>query len=434
MDDGVSPERLLAALEEEKHRLAAAIECMADGVLILDKAYRFATLNPAGAELLGVRNLEELALKLRGGQVDPGIHPLFWLEAHGERAKPVRCWLLRECGQEHCPAYGSGLFPCWLYDGTLCEGGGPERFPDKLPTCYQCAVYQSNARIADPAQARGRRELSIARPAKKVLVCLSAPIVDREGQFLGAVKLLHDVTAERMMEQKRAEFASFITHELRTPLTSIAGFLAVVLGGYAGPISEAQRQPLQTALAQAKRLEKLVDTLLDMAAVEAGRFRLRLGRFDLTPVILETAQILQPQADAKQVTLRVVPPAEPLIVTADRDRILEVLTNLTANAIKYTESGGEAEVLARDTPDGAVVEVADTGVGIPADDLPHLFERFYRVSSTASRVRGSGLGLALCRGIIEGHGGRIWVESTPGKGSRFFFSLPRNPRPPSAQS
>lgn len=419
---------MVALLSEETQRLGAAIECMSQGLLILDRDYRFATLNPAAREMLGVDGLADLADKLRRGDVAPEIHPVFWLEAHGERAKPLRCWLGRECGQEACPAYGSGLFPCWLYDGTLCQGDVPERFPDKLGACAQCSVYQSNARVAEPEGARGRREIILNRPARRVLECLSSPIVDGQGRFLGVVKVLHDITAERAMAQKRAEYASFVTHELRTPLASVCAYLGIVLGGHAGPLAEAQRRPLESALAQAKRLAKLVDALLDMAAIEAGSLRLELRGFDLTPAILEAAEMLRPQAEARSIELRAAPPPEPLIVTADRDRILEVLTNLTANAIKYSEPGGRVEVAARPEADGVVVEVADTGIGIPEADLPHLFERFYRTSTAAARAKGSGLGLAICKGIIEAHGGRIWVESCPEHGSKFFFSIPRSPR------
>ncbi|HUT32304.1 MAG TPA: PAS domain-containing sensor histidine kinase [Planctomycetota bacterium] len=432
---GRDTRQMVAALAEETQRLGAAIACMSEGLVILDRDYRFATLNPAARDMLGVEDLAELARKLGAREADPSIHPVFWLASHDESAKPQRCWLARECGRSDCPAHGGGLFPCWLYDGTLCHGGEPAgTFPAKLDACYLCSVYQANARLADPAASRGRREIALARPVKRVLMSLSSPIVDAEGRFLGAVKVLHDVTAERMMAQKRVEFASFVTHELRTPLTSIGGFLALVLGGRAGELSDAQRRHLDTALAQARRLEKLVDTLLDMAAIEAGRFRLHLGRFDLTSVVTECADLLRPQADGKGVALRVLLPDEPLVVTADRDRVGEVLTNLTANAIKYTGSGGTVEVAARANSDGFVVEVADTGIGIPPDDVPHLFDRFYRTSSGAARAKGSGLGLAICKGIIEGHGGRVGVESTPGMGSRFFFTLPRNPQPTVAWS
>jgi len=417
----------LAALAREKHRLESALECMSEGLLILDPDYRGATVNPAARALLGVNGLEELAGKLRAGEIDPGLHPVFWLDAHDEHAKPLRCWAARQCEQRDCPAYGSGLFPCWLYDGTLCEGGTLGRFPAKLEACSRCPVYQGNARLEDPAQAYGRREVSIARPARKTLVSLSAPIVDEAGRFLGVVKLLRDVTTERMLEQLRADFTSFITHELRTPLTSVSGFLALVLGGYAGEVTEAQRRQLEAAHRQAKRLEGLVDNLLDLSAIEVGRLELQIGHFDLVPLLVEAAEVLRPQAVAKGVELRVGAVDEPLLVAADRERVLQVLTNLLANAVKYTDEGGRVNAAARPTADGVAVEVADTGRGIPAEEIPHIFDKFYRVRAGARRVHGSGLGLAICRGIVEAHGGRIWAESAPGQGSRFHFTIPPAP-------
>jgi len=421
--------QLVVALEEERRRLASAIACMSEGMLILARDYRSATLNPAACDMLGVQDLPELARKLRAHDIDPDIHPVFWLESHDERAKPVRCWLTRECGRDDCPAYGSGLFPCWLYDGTLCHGGEPAPFPAKLDHCCECSVYQANAGLGDPGRCCGRREIALSQPTKRTLVTLSSPIVDPDGRFLGVVKILHDVTAERALAQKRAEFASFVTHELRTPLGSLAGFLALVLGGHAGEVPAPQRRHLQTALGQAKRLERLVDTLLDMAAIEAGRFRLHLRRFDLTPLVVECVDLLRPQAEAKGVALHIALPALSLIVAADPDRIGQVLTNLVANAIKYTHAGGSVEVAARSAPDGFVVEVADTGIGIPPDDIPHLFDRFYRSSTGSAFAKGSGLGLAICKGIVEAHGGSLAVQSTPDKGSRFSFTIPRNPRP-----
>jgi len=426
--DAVS--RRLAALAEEKHHLDAAIACMSEGLLILDRDYRSATINPAARELLGVQSLDELARKLRDAEIDPGLHPIFWLEAHDERAQPVRCWMMLQCGRERCPAYGSGLFPCWLYDGTLCADGAAAAFPAKLDACYRCPVYQSNARLEDPSRAHGRREVTIARPARRVLVSQSAPVVDEAGRFLGVVKLLHDVTTERMLEQVRADFTSFITHELRTPLTSVSGFLSLVLGGYTGEITEAQRRHLEAARNQAHRLQSLVDNLLHIAEIEAGRLQLQRGHFDLVPTLVESIEMLRPQAGAKQIEMRIGPAHEPVVVFGDRERVLQVLTNLVGNAIKYTTAGGRVEVAARPTEGGVMVEVADTGPGIEADEIPRLFEKFYRARSPgAGRAQGSGLGLAICKGIVDAHGGRIWAESALGQGSRFFFTIPHPPSP-----
>ena len=425
----------VAALAEEKHRLDCAVECMSEGLLVLDRDYRSATINPVARELLGVESLEELARKLYADAIDPGLHPIFWLEAHDEHAKPLRCWETLGCDKQRCPAYGSGLFPCWLYHGTLCQSNAPQAFPGKLDTCYQCRVYESNARVHDPARARGVREVAMERPVKKTLVSLSAPIVDDGGRFLGVVKLLRDVTTERLLEQVRNEFTSFITHELRTPLTSISGFLWLVLAGHAGELNDAQRRQLEVARRQAKRLEGLVDNLLDMSAIETGHLQLHPRRFDLVPLIVETVEMLRPQATARNVALRVVPGDDPVPVVADRSRIGQVLTNLVGNAIKYTDAGGQVTVTAASRDEDASVEVADTGRGIPPEEIPRLFDKYYRVSSRAGGTRGSGLGLAICDGIIDAHGGRLGVKSTPGKGSCFFFTIPppEHQPPPASQ-
>ena len=418
----------VAALEEEKHRLESAIECMSEGLLILDREYRFATINTAARKLLGVENLEELAARLSRREIDEGLHPVFWLDAHGEQAKPIRCWAARQCGRENCPAHGSGLFPCWLYDGTLCEEGAVGAFPGKLQACSRCTVYQRNARLDDPAQAHGHREVSVERPARRIFLTLSAPVFDEDGRFLGAVKLLHDVTTERMLEQIRADFTSFITHELRTPLTSVSGFLGLVLGGHAGEINETQRRQLEAAQRQADRLKRLVDDLLHVAAIESGRLELQVGHFDLVPLLVECVEALRPQAGAKGIALHVRPTAEPFPVRADRERITQVLTNLISNAIAYTDAGGRVEIGLREADEGVVVEVADTGRGIAPGDIPRIFDKFHRVRSpAAARTPGTGLGLAICKGVVEAHRGRIWVESQPGQGSRFLFTIPPPP-------
>jgi len=415
----------VAALAGQKHHLDSVIGSMSEGLLVIDREYRSATINPAARELLGVDGLEELSVRLRDGAVDEGLHPIFWLEAHGEESKPVRCWETRRCSQEACPAYGCGLFPCWLYDGTLCHGAEPEGFPRKLGACRECEVYEHNARLTDPQRAHGRREMRVAQPCEKVLVSLSAPVVDEAGRFLGVVKLLRDVTTERKLEQVRANFASFITHELRTPLTSVSGFLGLMLGGYTGPFTAAQRRQLEAAHRQAKRLGRLVDNLLHVAEIDSGRLQLHRGHFDLVPVLADTAEALEPQASQAGVDLRVLPGEGALPVHADRERIVQVLTNLVANGIKFTSRGGRVDVSARADAEGVVVEVADTGRGIAPEELPHIFDRFFRVRSLAApRTRGTGLGLTICRGIVEAHGGRIWAQSTLGEGSRFLFSLP----------
>jgi len=414
----------LADSGEATRRLDAAVECMSEGLLVLDRDYRFATINPVARELLGVDSLDQLAHKLHDDAIDPGLHPIFWLDAHDVHAQPLRCWQTLACAKRACPAYGVGIFPCWLYHGTLCHGDEPERFPDKLATCYQCPVYQSNARLANPERARGRREVAVERPHRRTLTSLSAPVVDDRGQFLGAVKLLRDVTTQRRLQQVRAEFTSFITHELRTPLTSIKGFLWLVLQEQSGDLTDMQRHHLGIAHRQARRLEGLVNSLLDMSAIETGRLQLHMARFDLVRLLLDTAETLEPQATARTIRLEVLPAAASLTVVADPARITQVLLNLVANAIKYTDPGGRVQLDARPHEQGVVVEVADTGRGIPPDEVALLFSKYYRAASTDPDAEGTGLGLAICKGIVDAHHGRIWVDSTPGQGSRFYFTIP----------
>ncbi len=416
----------------DRHRLESAVESMSEGLLVVDRDYRTAVVNPVARALLGVDSLEALAVKLRAGEVDPGLHPVFWLEAHDVHAKPLRCWETLGCGREDCPAYGCGLFPCWLYDGTLCQGGEPGRFPDKLADCYECVVYRSGAPLGEPSRARGRREVVTERPPERILESVSSPIVDEGGRFLGAVKLLRDVTLERKLEQVRAQFVEFITHELRTPLTSISGFLWLVLGGHSGGLTETQSRQLTIAHGQCKRLMGLVDDLLDLSAIETGHLRLSPQPFDLVPLLAETIEALRPQADARQVSLRVAPIEGPLMVQADRARIAQVLTNLAANAIKYTEPGGPVTLSARQDAEGTRVEVADAGQGIAPDEAPRLFDRYYRAETVGLSVSGFGLGLAICKGIIDAHRGRIWVESTEGQGARFAFTIPPPAQRPDA--
>jgi signal transduction histidine kinase len=214
-------------------------------------------------------------------------------------------------------------------------------------------------------------------------------------------------------------------HELRTPLTSILGFLQLVLRGREGEIQDGQRRKLEVVLREAKRLDGLVSNLLDIAAIESGRFTLQPRRFDLVPTLVDAVELLRVQAAGKGIELHLSVPDQPLVVVADRERITQVLTNLIGNAIHYSGERATVTTGAWVADNGVAIQVADTGPGIPADDIPRLFSKFYRVRSPASTApHGSGLGLAICKGIVDAHGGRIWVESTPGQGSRFSFTIP----------
>jgi signal transduction histidine kinase/ActR/RegA family two-component response regulator len=233
----------------------------------------------------------------------------------------------------------------------------------------------------------------------------------------------------------KTEFVSMVTHELRTPLTSILGYVDLLLDAEAGELGADQHEYLTIVKNNAGRLLSLINNLLDIARIEAGRFELERAAVDLSHLVHEVATTLAPMLDAKDQHLSVELDQTLPSVWADPDRLRQIIINLVSNAQKYTPSGGSISVAAEHT-DGAVrVQVRDTGVGLSTDELAHLFTKFFRARNPATRnVTGSGLGLALTRSLVELHGGALGVVSAPGEGSTFSFTLPLAVVPGAAQS
>nr|WP_290665380.1 ATP-binding protein [Ardenticatena sp.] len=233
-------------------------------------------------------------------------------------------------------------------------------------------------------------------------------------------------TAERLREldQLKSQFLANMSHELRTPLNSIIGFSRVILKGIDGPINELQRKDLETIYNSGQHLLSLINDILDISKIEAGKMRLDFDKVDLYQVfdsVLSTAQGLI--KDKPVELIREIPEGLPTII-ADATRVRQILLNLLSNAAKFTEKG-EIRVTATQAGDEVIISVSDTGPGIPEDQLDKLFEAFYQVDGSMTRkVGGTGLGLAITRHFVEMHGGKIWVRSTVGKGSTFTFSLP----------
>jgi signal transduction histidine kinase len=225
------------------------------------------------------------------------------------------------------------------------------------------------------------------------------------------------------------QFLSNISHELRTPLNSIIGFTDLLLtqdlGG--GPLSEQQRDFLDTVARNGRHLLELINELLDLQRIAAGRMDLRPEPVDLSALLAEAAASVQAQAQQRRHALVVEPAAEGLRVLADRGRVRQVLLNLLSNAIKFTPDGGRITVAAAAANGGAAARIAvtDSGIGIAPEDQVKLFQEFVQLDASASRkYEGTGLGLALSRRLVELHGGAIGVESEVGKGSTFWFTLP----------
>ncbi len=226
----------------------------------------------------------------------------------------------------------------------------------------------------------------------------------------------------RELDRMKDEFVALVSHELRTPLTSIRGYLELI--GEDANLTEEQTGFLETIDRNAQRLQRVVGDLLFVAQVEAGKLSLEDGDVDLNTVVDEAVQAAQPSADAKSIVLLIELDELPE-VRGDRARLAQVLDNFVSNAIKFTPPGGRVTVATRLMPGEVEIVVSDTGMGIPEDELPLLFQRFFRAErATSGAIPGTGLGLAIAKAIVAGHGGRIRVESEVGTGTTFRVILP----------
>lgn len=273
------------------------------------------------------------------------------------------------------------------------------------------------------AAASGREQSEeLSLPGGRVAEVTCSPIRGNGGPA-GAVAVVRDVTELRRSERLRRELVANVSHELRTPLTSIKGFVETLL---AGALQDERhgRRFLEIIEAETNRLTKLVDDLLELSRLESKGVTFQLQPVDLAAVCVAVVNRHQPRAESAGVQLECLREAQATVV-ADPDRVEQVVTNLVDNALKFTPEGGRICVRVGVFGSEAQVSVEDTGRGIPPEDLPHVFERFYRADRSRTRTSGgSGLGLAIAKHLVEMQGGRIWAESTPGRGSVFSFAFP----------
>lgn len=241
---------------------------------------------------------------------------------------------------------------------------------------------------------------------------------------LGAVVVLHEITELRRVEQVRKDFVANVSHELRTPLTAIQGFAETLLGGALAD-SQNNRRFVEIIRNHASRLGSLTDDLLKLSRIEAGKLEPEVRPVRVEELLEAGVESARIPATAKKLSLllNVVGNLPP--VRGDLSLLREVLQNLLDNAIQYTSEGGKIEICAAAKNGAVTITVSDTGIGIPHSEQARIFERFYRVDAARSReVGGTGLGLSIAKHIVESHGGRIWVESEVGQGSRFHFLVP----------
>ncbi len=247
----------------------------------------------------------------------------------------------------------------------------------------------------------------------------------RDGEVVGAMAMIEDITELRRLEQMRTDFTANVSHELKTPLTSIRGFVETLLDG-AIDNPEMARKFLNIIMMEANRLTRLVNDILSISKLEAGDTEVSLGRLRLDKMAADVCEVLQIHAKEKQIDLSINENDEPIYVWGNSDRLEQLVMNLIENAIKYNQPGGSVRVSVYGTAENAYFLVSDTGIGIAEEHLPRLFERFYRVDKGRSRsMGGTGLGLAIVKHIAVSMGGTVEVHSKLGEGSEFSVTLPR---------
>jgi two-component system, NtrC family, sensor histidine kinase KinB len=258
--------------------------------------------------------------------------------------------------------------------------------------------------------------------ARRAFRIRSTPMKDGDGRLVGVVTLLEDVTHLSEVSRVKSEFIAAASHELRTPLTSVQMGIHLLLEGSAGPLDERQRDILQVCREDTTRLDRLMRELLDLSKIESGAVTPQMAPVRPSVLVAEAVEPLRLQVEANGIHLEVDAPPDLPRVAVDRGQIERVITNLITNALRATADGGTIVVAAVRRSDDVAVSVADTGSGIPRAYLSTIFEPFVQVPHAAAG--GAGLGLTISRRIIEGHGGRLSVQSEPGRGSTFTFTIP----------
>ncbi len=360
-------------LSDEKERTEGVMRYIAEGLVVVDNAGKVVMMNPAAEKLLGRGMKETLGISLAESLKD-----------------------------EHLLAVAKG---------SLDE--------------------KDEARITKEIELTSKDEVT-----KKILRASSAVVENENGKTVGMVSVLSDITHEKQIEEMKSSFVSLVTHELRTPVVAIQKSLELILSKATGEINEDQERFLSISKFNLERLNRLINDLLDMSKLEAGKLLLKPANFDFRDVVNEVKNSLLSWANDKKINIRLDFKDEPANVYADRDRMIQVMINLVGNALKFTPNKGEVSIGLNllDRKDGVMSEpclevcVIDSGIGIDPKDLKRIFNKFEQVSLVSQPgVGGTGLGLPIAKEIITLHKGQIWAESQMGKGSKFIFVIPRGP-------
>ncbi|GAP07169.1 MAG TPA: PAS domain-containing protein [Anaerolinea thermolimosa] len=357
--------QLYAEANEERQRLNTLLDSLSDGILILAANNTIERCNPAFARML---NLPRQALI-------------------GRRHEDVIRWERPPQGMtlEQAESGGWPLTPhAYLYvEGDIKVG-------DDLPPLPVGITY--------------------------------VPLIGENGRLRNIICTVRDITKFRQAEELKSTFISVISHELKTPVALIKGYVSTLRRDDAQWDPEVIQDSLEVIEEEADRLAGMIENLLEASRLQAGGLSLKRSDVSLPRLAARIAERMQTQTTSH--TIQVDFPEDFPIIFADENRLEQVLTNLIGNAIKYAP-GGIIRIHGEVRPQQVIVCVSDQGPGVAAEDIPHIFDRFYRAPDVARQTKGAGLGLYLAKAIVEEHGGRIWVDNVPGQGARFCFSLPR---------
>lgn len=364
----VNNARLYQQVSQDKRRLNAILEFSANGVAIMDAAHHIGTFNRKLIELTGIAAAEAI----------------------GRPFEDVLVLRNRRAGRTLAEAEALG----WpLVDGA------------------------SDASLFVEGDLR--------RPdGRLVPVEINfAPLFDGQGRLSSIIANVHDLTRLRMADEMKSTFVSAVSHELKTPVALIKGYASTLRRRDAAWDEQTVRESLQVIEEESDRLAELIDNLLDVSRAQAGNFRIDRVELDVDELVRRVVTRLQEQFKTHELAVDV--PSDLPLVFADEARITQVLNNLVSNAVKYSPAGSHVHVTSTVEQDNVIISVADEGPGIAAEDKERLFQRFQRLESAVRKsIPGTGLGLYLCKSIVDAHGGRIWVESDGRHGSTFRFSLP----------
>ena len=273
-----------------------------------------------------------------------------------------------------------------------------------------------------------RFDLRVVHSRGKIvyLALANSPVMDSSGNIIGIMGIARDISESKKIEELQNKFVSHVSHELRTPLTAMKEFMALLIDEIPGKLNEEQSEYCQRVSSNIDRLTRIIENLLLISSVDEGKIFLEKQLVDIKDLINQVCETLKITAEKKKIRIKTVSEANPPRIYADSDRIVQVLTNLIYNSIKFTQEGGEITVGIRDRGDKIIFWVKDNGIGISPEDQERIFDRFQQIRGRQSFGRqGSGLGLAISRDIVSLHRGEIWVESRVGEGSTFTISLPK---------